>query len=400
MQIQTCPKFGGCVCVCAWAHSQRGCWALWDWEERERYQCSFYKDPKTSSRSTFIWKSSTSLGFLVIKPSILPQTGCRTFSNGLIQERGWLRPVLPVQSGLCPVLTHVWCRERIFLPLWFHFRVQRVAAACLLQHISLHSLPACRVVMSWKEALEKISKEFATSPMKQLLLWSCICSITPIYWLAGHKLFSFVLWGCHSFQIGLKISWHLPIVSFWCTLLASLNSFQQASSVCLCSSFYLAGHHALRIHPGQCLPVPSPKAHNFELSLPRGFCISNHVVHVKFHVKRMADWRSGSFVEAWSFNNFFLKVVYSLETKVLKITVKLIFFKYQSKKNTFLVPWKAGLPEQPNHCRKVSNLICRGTWPCPLKVSSGFISKDRASKRAVMFSLQPSFSTSEKTRML
>lgn len=52
------------VWVCAWAHSQRGCWALWDWEEWERYQCSFYKDPKANSRSTFIWKITTSLVFI------------------------------------------------------------------------------------------------------------------------------------------------------------------------------------------------------------------------------------------------------------------------------------------------------------------------------------------------
>lgn len=97
------------------------------------YQCSFYKDPKANSRSTFIWKITTSLVFIFFFK--LLQTGCRTFSNGFTQETGWLRPFLPVYSGLCPVQTHIWCRERIFLPWWFHFRVQRevsstFAAAC------------------------------------------------------------------------------------------------------------------------------------------------------------------------------------------------------------------------------------------------------------------------------
>lgn len=84
------------VWVCAWAQSQRGCWALWEWEEWGRYQCSFYKDPKANSRSTFIWKSTTSLSFLVVKPTLLLQTGCRRFSNNFTEETGWLRPVLPV----------------------------------------------------------------------------------------------------------------------------------------------------------------------------------------------------------------------------------------------------------------------------------------------------------------
>lgn len=122
------PKIGS-VWARAWAHSQGCCWALWDWQEWEKYQCSFYKQPKTNSRSTFTWKSTPSWGFLVFKPTLILQTGCWTFSDGFIQERGWSRPLLPVHSGLCLVQTHVGCRDRIFLPFWFHFRAQRDASS-------------------------------------------------------------------------------------------------------------------------------------------------------------------------------------------------------------------------------------------------------------------------------
>lgn len=94
MQIQTCPKFGVREYVLGLSHREVA--ELSGIGRNEKDTNSPFTDPKANSRSTFIWKSTTSLAGLVFKPILLLHTGCRTFSNYFIEETGWLRPVLPV----------------------------------------------------------------------------------------------------------------------------------------------------------------------------------------------------------------------------------------------------------------------------------------------------------------
>lgn len=128
MQIQIYPEFGVCEHVLGLTHREVA--ELSGTRANEKgINAPFTRTLKKNSRSIFIWKTTILLVFLVFKPTLHLQTGCRTFSNCFSQETGWLRPFLPAYSGVCPVQTHVWCRERIFLPLWFQFRVQRDASS-------------------------------------------------------------------------------------------------------------------------------------------------------------------------------------------------------------------------------------------------------------------------------
>lgn len=309
MQIQTCPEFGGCEPVLGLTHREVAELSGIGSNEKDTnapFTRTLKQTPDLHSfgrvQHHWVFWLSNLLYFLkqaaehFQMASFKREDGQELLSQ-YIQACAQFRLMCDAGKGFsCPCGSTLGFTE--------------MPAACLLQHVSLHSLPACTVVTSWKEALEKVSKEFIASPMKQFPLWSCICSVTPNLLLS----WSWPLLLC-ALRLAELSDWaEDELSSPNCLILMHIVSKtstaftgQQASDVCLCSSFYLACHHALRSQQGQCAPAPSPKAHNCEhFFTQRTLCFWPYFPwRQNLQVKRMADWCSGSFVEAWSFSSSF-----------------------------------------------------------------------------------------------